>query len=1379
MAMARGNDNLAVKLVIQAQDLASKVVAKAQAQMQDFGDTSEAVAQQIAEQFEALTKEAEKFAEQIKGLEGKRIRLELNQQDIQGKIAQVDADLKSLSDQKIKLEAEGGSAEEIAKLQRKIEALSRTKIQLGLDAGDVEAQIKGIDDQIEGLNGSIAGVKKRLGTVGDDIKSANKPARGFGETIKGFSGAFDKAAGLSSKIFFIGEAFQQVMGIVNAARGAVAGFYDAFVQVNVDLEQETLGVQATLAATQDIFRDGVKIDDPTEAILSLEKEVTASQDRFRVKTLDLVGVTSQELSSLYQTVLQGIGQVGGGFADAENLGVSLAAALGTLKIPLEQARFEVNSLFSGEITEDSDLATRLQISREQVALWKSQGTFIEEVTARLKPFAEANKLATRSIPGFTSNILDIFQEITRIAGQDLVAPIVDQLERLYNAFNAARPTIEATLGQAVNFLVEVFNRGIAVIDALLPSLGRLGRALFDAVGSSAQAVGELFLQLVDAAVALAPAIGSVIDVIAGLSQRFADFAETGVGKAVIKIVAFGAVIGTIAAGIAGLVALFGVVGPAIAGVAGSMASAAAIGGGLAAAFVVLQKPLTAVGKAVGGFLVNSFEKLKNLFERVKPVIVDIAQRMIEFGKSLAPIGEVIKQGVLLGFDLLRVVINVVTSNFGTFFSIARSGFEVLSGLMQTFGETILLPLTTSLNVFGVTGKDAFNAIQTVGKAAFDGFVAIVEKFAATLSNARQFLRDIGLLQEDIKPGFSGLGEAVGGAAEAVGGMGAAVGATGDAASGAAGDVSFATKAVDQLKLSVTAASREIGNEKIRIDADQSSQLAELQSQLDQGLITEREFQNRRAEITNAGIDQQLEVVSSRAADLRAEYEALTEEEKRGAGDQLLEIQKLETEANNLRQQSGEQRLEQQRTLREQERQDLENAQKKADDAIAASVTQREIELQKLRNQGLISEREQQEALTQINADRIDQTLAQEQGRLAGLKKVRAGIKDATSQEAIQAEEAIRASEQRILDLTKERLTTEQELQQQAQEAILRAIDRRAKAAENAATREAQDLEAVLRLYDSLNASLEQQSKLVQAQADLRRAENDLAASNFDIAASLTKNERERQRIQAQGAIAQLEALQEQQAFEDQSLAIQQELERLALRRRETEAEIAEIQAKAALATAEAEQARVAAAVERGEANEQDLEAANLAVRAAQFGIEAAQQQKAITAEEAALLPQMQAIAQRQQDVSQQGQLNQARATVIQALPENSRIRREASEAEINRQLTPEQRQLARSTRGTNEALLASLDAAPTSTLGVTPVLAPAPDLAPLQGVQEAGNQYLETIAANTARRDTPGITVNVSVNGGATNDQTGTAVAATVRAELERLLDRAGALQTA
>ena len=705
------------------------------------------------------------------------------------------------------------------------------------------------------------------------------------------------------------------------------------------------------------------------------------------------------------------------------------------------------------------------------------------------------------------------------------------------------------------------------------------------------------------------------------------------------------------------------------------------------------------------------------------------------------------------------------------------------------------------------------------------------------------------------------------------GFGAAAGA-----SGAAGEVTLTVKAVDALKQSVTAASRDIGNEKIRIDADQSEQLAELQAQLDQGLITEREFQNRRTEITNAGIDQQLEAIGSRASDLRAEYEALTDEEKKGAGDQLLEIQKLESEANKLRQQAGENRLQQQRTLRDQERQDIETAQSAANDAIAASAAQREIELQKLRNAALISEREQQQSLAQINADRINKTLNQEQGRLAGLKRIRAGITDAISQEAIQADAAIRASQQRILDLqgerlenqrqqevqaeenrqkreedslkrsnslqeialrqrrangelserelqealnelnadridtelaneraklgrlkeiydddadevqasqqrildlTNERLQSEITLQQQAQEEILRAIDRRAKAAENSATRESQDLEVILRLYDSLNSSLEQQSKLLQAQADLRRAENDLAASNFDIVASLTKNERQKQRTQALGAAAQLKALQEQQAFEDQSLLIQQELERLALKRRQTESEIAEIQAKSALAQAEAEQARVQAAFERGDANEQELEAANLSVRAAQFGIEAAQQQKAITAEEAALLPQMQAIAQRQQDVNQQGQLNQARASVIQALPANSRIRREASDTDIERLLTAEQRQTVRSTRDTNEALLAALDAAPTSTIGVSPILAPAPDLAPLQGVQEAGNQYLETIAANTARREAPGITVNVSVNGGVTNDQTGANVAATVRAELERLLDRAGALQTA
>lgn len=1289
----------------------------------------------------------------------------------------------------------------------------------------------------------------------------------------GFSKSLDNAASLGSKIFFIGEAFQKITGLVNVARASVAGFYDSFINSNVQLQEQLLGTQATLAATQDVFRNGVRIDDPTQAIQALEAPLRKSLENIRRDSLELVGVTSAELVPLFQVIAQGTGQINGTLEDAERLTIDFAAALGTLAIPADQARFEINSIFQGQITQDSDLAQRLGITNETVALWKAQGNAAEELSKRLEAFRQGNALAAQTIGGLTSNIQEIFQEVTRITGEPLLAPLVEQLDRFYQALALARPTIEATLGQGVNFLIEVFNRAVGVVDALLPSLARLGEALFDAAGSSAQAVGELFLQLVDAAVALAPALGVIIDLVASLAQRFADFAQTKVGKTVIKIVALGVAIGTIAAGIAGLVALFGVVGPALAGIAGGLASAAVLGGKLAAAFVLLQKPLTAVANAVGGFLVDSFKQLQDLFERVKPTLIDIAQRMIEFGRSLAPIGEVIKQGLLLGLDLLRIAIQFVTANFGTFFNIVKTGFEFISGIMQNFGEAILSPLTTLLNVFGITGKDAFDAIATVGKAAFDGFVAIVEKFAITLSNARQFLRDIGLLQEDIKPGFSGLGAAVGGATESLEGFGAAAGA-----SGAAGEVTLTVKAVDALKQSVTAASRDIGNEKIRIDADQSEQLAELQAQLDQGLITEREFQNRRTEITNAGIDQQLEAIGSRASDLRAEYEALTDEEKKGAAEQLLEIQKLESEADKLRQQAGENRLQQQRTLRDQERQDIETAQSAANDAIAASAAQREIELQKLRNAALISEREQQQSLAQINADRINKTLAQEQGRLAGLKRIRAGITDAISQEAIQADAAIRASQQRILDLqgerlenqrqqevqaetdrqkreedslrqsnalqeialrqrrvngelserelqealnelnadridtelaneraklgrlkeiydddadevqasqqrildlTNERLQSEITLQQQAQEEILRAIDRRAKAAENSATRESQDLEVILRLYDSLNSSLEQQSKLLQAQADLRRAENDLAANNFDIVANLTKNERERQRIQAQGAIARLEALKEQQAFEDQSLLIQQELERLALKRRQTESEIAEIQAKAALAQAEAEQARVQAAFERGDANEQELEAANLSVRAAQFGIEAAQQQKAITAEEAALLPQMQAIAQRQQNVNQQGQLNQARASVIQALPANSRIRRDAANAQIDQLLTPGQRQTARSTRDTNEALLAALDAAPTSAFGVNPILAPAPDLAPLQGVQEAGNQYLETIAANTARRESPGITVNVSVNGGATNDQTGANVAATVRAELERLLDRAGALQAA
>jgi predicted nucleic acid-binding Zn-ribbon protein len=1385
--MARGSgDNLAVKLVLQAQDLASKVVAKAEAQMQNFGDTSEAVAQQIAEQFDALTKEAEKFAEQIKGLEGKRIRLELNQQDIQGKIAQVDADLKSLSDQKIKLEAEGGSAEEIAKLQRKIEALSRTKIRLGLDAGDVEAQIKGIDDQIAGLNESIADVQGSFQKVEDGIREANKP-------VSGFKKSFDQISEVSSKVAFIGLAFQQVQGVINIATASVSGFYNAFVQSNVQLQEQLLATQSSLVATNEVLIAGVKVEDPTQAIQALEKPVSEAIEGLRRDSLELVGVTSAELIPIFQLLAQEGANIGASLTDAKDLTVDFAASLGTLGIPLFQAREEVQSILTGQISSDSQLAKSIGLNNEQVKLWKEQGVLVERLRERLEAFRAGNALAAQTINGVTSNIQEIFQEVTRIAGAPLLDPIVEQLTRFYKFLEENRDTIEQILTRAITILNQVADEVIGVVDSLLPAVAKLAGEIGKALGGAAEGGAAALMSLLEVAAALLSALAPLISLVAELVGLFADFASSGVGKAVIEIGALLVVANLLIPALTGIAAQgaiaalkFGLMAASSIAASGGVAGFAVALKGLAVSAAAAAAPITALAAGVGVLAVAiQTDRLQ-----------DVNDAIDSYGSSVGMLGD---EAIATAQKLKNL--NDIEKNGGKLTEEQARQRELLINLAGQQGDSL-----SSL-------KTEIEALQPANEAQRQAQQALI----ANLEASERALNS------------------------------------------ATGGVQLQGNALQNLARSIQQVNTELSRNQLVVDLDQSQQLAVLQGQLNDGLVSQSEFNQESERINQESLDKRLADTTEKVAKLKKEYDELSEADKEQAGESLAEIQKLEKQQADLERQSAEGRF---KTRQEA----LERAQQRATDTIKSSTQTRENELASLRQQGLISEREYQErildssleridaeiaaeeqklkdilatqgdgsearasqqrllelrgeridnerqqdvqaegdrqkreedalrrsnslqeialkqrratgelterefqeALTELNAGRIDQELANEQAKLGRLKAIYGEDSD-----------EVKASQQRILDLTSERIESEITLQQQAQEKILRAIDRRAKAAENAATRETQDLESVLRLYDSLNSSLEQQSKLLQAQADLRRAENDLAASNFDIAASLTKNERTRQRIQAQGAIEQLEALQEQQAFEDQSLLIQQELERLALKRRQTEADIAEIQAKAALAQAEAEQARVAAAVERGEANEQDLEAANLAIRAAQFGIEAAQQQKAITAEEAALLPQTQAIARRQQDVNQQGQLNQARATVIQALPENSRIRRDASDERISQLLTPDQRQLARSTRGTNDALLASLEAAPTSTLGVTPVLAPAPDLAPLQGVQEAGNQYLETIAANTARRDAPGITVNVSVNGAATNDQTGATVAATVRAELERLLDRAGALQTA
>ena len=160
-----------------------------------------------------------------------------------------------------------------------------------------------------------------------------------------------------------------------AAQGRKA--YDLLIGQNVKLQEDLLGTRASLVATNKVLENGLQIEDPTKAINALTEPVNAAIKSLRDGSLELVGVTSSQLVPIYQLVAQNAGAVGINLQQASDLTLDFAASLGTLGVPLYQAREEVNSILNGTITYNSRVAKSLGITNSMVNSWKAQGVLVD------------------------------------------------------------------------------------------------------------------------------------------------------------------------------------------------------------------------------------------------------------------------------------------------------------------------------------------------------------------------------------------------------------------------------------------------------------------------------------------------------------------------------------------------------------------------------------------------------------------------------------------------------------------------------------------------------------------------------------------------------------------------------------------------------------------------------------------------------------------------------------------------------------------------------------------------------------------------------------------------------------------------------------------
>jgi hypothetical protein len=270
-------------------------------------------------------------------------------------------------------------------------------------------------------------------------------------------------AALAAKYYLVMQALQAVMAVGQQV-------YGSLIAQNVELEAQLLSTQSSLAATNKVVVGGVEVQDPTEAIQALEGPVNEAIKKIREGSLDLVGVTSQQLIPIFQNIAGQSGQIGASLDDAAALTLKFAAAMGTLQIPLEQQRQEINSIIQGQITSDSTLAKTLGINNEMVRSWKAQGTVVEELNARLATFAAGNKLAAQTIGGVASNIQEVFDNITLEAGGELTKTIANDLNDLYQLLVDNKDEILAFVQAGVDFFTGLYKSGKEAADALKDNL---------------------------------------------------------------------------------------------------------------------------------------------------------------------------------------------------------------------------------------------------------------------------------------------------------------------------------------------------------------------------------------------------------------------------------------------------------------------------------------------------------------------------------------------------------------------------------------------------------------------------------------------------------------------------------------------------------------------------------------------------------------------------------------------------------------------------------------------------------------------------------------------------------------------------------------------
>lgn len=313
----------------------------------------------------------------------------------------------------------------------------------------------------------------------------------------------------------------------------------------------------------------------------------------------------------------------------------------------------------------------------------------------------------------------------------------------------------------------------------------------------------------------------------------------------------------------------------------------------------------------------------------------------------------------------------------------------------------------------------------------------------------------------------------------------------------------------------------------RLQLNREQQASASGSEKDKLIAEERQLQSELADIQSETAaqenDRAIESFNQRKSILEGQYAqgkvskanynkqlldldlAQNDEELRQLREQLSKLEATDTEGREaINAKIGEvtaKRADITRAAYQRELEAVEEANDKALDAVKLAETQRSIEIAKLEKSKAVSSEQAEQLRSKATISRIDAEIAAERDKYNKISSLKAANPD----DEAKRQDDMRGSQQRLADLTLQRVDQEMAAEKALQEAAKKALE------EQIALRAVKTRQAVLGIQKEISAldrqqkaqeaivrSLDRQQKLSQSSFDLVKAQSDAEVSRYDV-----------------------------------------------------------------------------------------------------------------------------------------------------------------------------------------------------------------------------------------------------------------------------------------